>query len=280
VPSVVANAIIAKSTPNKVITSNPAGTTKSILFTDHLNTISPLALTVNAASLKWIRLAPDSRVSAFGNNLATTTVIASGAPPTSLGGTTVKVKDEMGTERFAPIIFVSPNQVNYIIPTGTSAYGNALVTITNSNQASSFGAIQASNIGPGSFAANANGSGVASGYVLRIKANGTQSYEPIAQWSPAFNQYISVPIDLGPLGDQVYLIQYATGFRYRSSLSAVTATVGFLNTPVTYAGPEGTIGLDQINLGPIPRSLIGAGVVNVTTKADGKTANIVLMQIQ
>lgn len=216
-------------------------------------------------------------MAAFGTNLATTTASASGTLPTSLGGTTVRVKDSSGTERFARIAFVSPYQVNYVMPTGTS-FGSAVVTITNSNQVSSLGGALISFVGPGAYSANGTSNGVASAYILRIKANGTQSYEAIAQWNAAQSQYVFLPLNLGPPGEQVFLIQYATGFRYW--LSGVTATIGGVGTPVTYAGLLNYDGLDQINLGAIPRSLIGAGIVNVVTIADGRTANTVQIQIQ
>ncbi|NOT61603.1 MAG: S8 family serine peptidase [Acidobacteria bacterium] len=284
VPSTVASAILAKSTPNK-ITSNVANTPNRLLFNDYLNTVAH-AVTVNAASYIGTTLAPDSYAAAFGSNLATTTASASNGIfattlPTQLGGTTVKVRDVLGTERFAPIVFVTSTQVNYIIPNGT-AYGSAIVTITNSGGVISLGGVQVSTVGPGAFAANANGSGLALSYILRVKANGTQSYEATGQWNAQLGQYVFVPINLGPVGDQVYLIQYATGFRYRSALSNVTATIGGLSTPVLFAGPEGggNLGLDQVNSGAISRSLIGAGVVNVVTKADGRTANTVQIQIQ
>jgi uncharacterized protein (TIGR03437 family) len=39
-------------------------------------------------------------------------------------------------------------------------------------------------------------------------------------------------------------------------------------------------GLDQINLGPLPSSLAGAGQVNIVVTVDGQTANTVTVTIQ
>jgi uncharacterized protein (TIGR03437 family) len=51
--------------------------------------------------------------------------------------------------------------------------------------------------------------------------------------------------------------------------------------PVSYAGPQGAFaGLDQINLGPLPRGLAGMGEVNIVLKVDGQTANTVTVSIQ
>jgi len=51
--------------------------------------------------------------------------------------------------------------------------------------------------------------------------------------------------------------------------------------PVTYAGAQGIyVGLDQVNVGPVPRSLMGAGVVSVALTVDGQQANSVQVAIQ
>ena len=82
-----------------------------------------------------------------------------------------------------------------------------------------------------------------------------------------------MPIDLGQAGEVVYLVLFGTGLRNRSALGAVTTTIGGRNIPVLYAGPQGTfVGLDQMNL-EIPRSLVGAGLVNLQVTVDGKVAN-------
>jgi uncharacterized protein (TIGR03437 family) len=86
---------------------------------------------------------------------------------------------------------------------------------------------------------------------------------------------LETPIAFGGPGDTVYLVLYGTGIRYRSSLSAVSVTVGGSSTVVEYAGLQGTyVGQDQINA-VLPQSLAGAGQVNVVVTVDGATANTV-----
>ncbi|NOT59989.1 MAG: choice-of-anchor D domain-containing protein, partial [Acidobacteria bacterium] len=76
---------------------------------------------VSAASFRGTELASESIASAFGTNLATETAKASTATlPTTLGGTTVRVRDSAGTERLAPLFFVSPGQINFLMPQGTA----------------------------------------------------------------------------------------------------------------------------------------------------------------
>jgi uncharacterized protein (TIGR03437 family) len=279
-PSEVASAILGKASFNK-ITGVLSGVPNRLLFTDHLSTVAH-ATSLNSASYIGTILAPDSLVTAYGANLATTTVIASNPYPTSLGNTTVKVKDVAGIERFAQIAFVSPTQVNYVMPNGT-AYGSAIVTITNGNLVASLGGVQVTAVGPGTFSANGSGSGVANGSFIRLDANGQQYYSSnIAQWSAVQSQFIFTPLSLGPVGDHAFLLLSGTGVRYRSSIYKVTARIAGVRTPVTYAGadPQGTTGLDQIKLGPIPRSLIGYGVAGVVITVDGRVTNTVQVQIQ
>jgi len=86
------------------------------------------------------------------------------------------------------------------------------------------------------------------------------------------------PINLGTAGDQVYLILYGTGVRHAGT---VQATVNGAGVPVIYFGAQADYaGLDQINLGPLPGSLAGAGPVPIAITADGAAANPVTAAIQ
>lgn len=235
--------------------------------------------TVSAASFSVSALARESIAAAFGSNLATTTQAASTIPlPTSLAGTTVRVKDSVGVERLAPLFFVAPPQINCLISAGT-ANGEAMVTIISGNGSVSAGTIRIESVAPGLFSANATGQGVASAVALRVRADGSQSYEPVSRLDPAQNRFVAIPLDLGPATDQVFLILFGTGIRFRSSLSAVSARIGGVDVQVLYAGPvDGLVGLDQVNL-RLPRGLAGRGEVDIIIIADGKTANTVRVSI-
>ena len=136
------------------------------------------------------------------------------------------------------------------------------------------------NVAPGLFTANVTGKGVPAAVVYRIKADGTQSYETVAQYDSTQNAYVTTPIDLGASTDQVFLIGYGTGLRNRSSLSVTTATIGGTNAVVSYAGAQGTyVGLDQVNI-LIPRSLAGRGNVDLVLNMDGQSANTVTINIK
>ncbi|MGE0126704.1 MAG: hypothetical protein AB7U82_01270 [Blastocatellales bacterium] len=247
------------------------------------STCSPL-VNLSAASYRGAEMAPESLVAVFGKDLANSTVIASTTPlPTTLDGTTVKVKDSKGVERLAPLFFVSTYQINYEIPAGTSP-GPAVVTVNRSNEIAALSALSVARAAPGLFAADGTGQGVAAAVALRVKADNTQTYEPISQYIPALRRHVPIPIDLGPdLGaasDQVFLVLFGTGIRHNSGPSWLKAKIGDLDSPLVAAAPVAAFaGLDQVNV-QLPRSLAGKGEANVLLTVDGKPANLVTVNIK
>lgn len=238
------------------------------------------AQSVSAASYSGTVLARESIVAAFGNSLATTTTRANTIPlPTKLGESTVRITDSAGVERSAGLFFVSPTQVNYQVPPLT-ANGEAVITITSGDGVPSISTAQIAAVAPGLFSADASGQGLAAAVALRIKADGTQSFEPIARFDAAQDKLVAVPIDLGPEGEQVLLILFGTGIRQHSALMAATATLGGVAAAVLYAGAQGDfVGLDQVNV-RIPRSLAGRGEVEVRLVVDGASANAVRFSVK
>lgn len=228
---------------------------------------------VSAANFSGTALAQDSIVAAFGTSLADVSEQATSLPlPTTLGGTTVSVKDSAGVERAAALFFVSRNQVNYLMPPGAAA-GQASVTVTSRSNFISTGATHIVEVSPGIFAFDQNGLGITAAVALRVKADGAQSYEAVARFDSAQNGFVTIPIDLGPESDQVYLVVFGTGWRHRASLSAVVARIGGVDAQVTYAGAHPTLaGLDQLNV-RLPRSLAGRGDVYLSLTVDGRGAN-------
>jgi uncharacterized protein (TIGR03437 family) len=237
---------------------------------------APSALAaVSAASFDGASLAAESIVSAFGANLATATQAATTTPlPTTLSGTTIRIRDSANVERDAPLFFVSPAQVNFLIPADVAA-GAASLNLTSGDGSTAAGTLQISNVAPSLFTANANGQGVAAAVALRVRANGQQVIEEVARWDAAQNRFVAAPIDLAVENEQVILILFGTGLRYRSSLSSVSARIGGTDAQVLFAGAQNDfVGLDQVNV-VLPRSLAGRGEVDVVLTVDGETANTV-----
>jgi uncharacterized protein (TIGR03437 family) len=132
-------------------------------------------------------------------------------------------------------------------------------------------------VGPGIFTANMNGAGVFAGQVIRVQADGSQTVTNPAVWNDAQKSYVEAPIDLGGVGDRVFLVLYGTGLSHAAS---ATATADGVSLPVTYFGPQGQFpGIDQVNV-QVPPSMAGAGLVTLTIAADGQTANGVTLKIR
>ncbi len=236
------------------------------------------AATVSAASYMDAELAADSIASAFGTNLATMTNGAVSLPlPNTLGGTVVKVKDAQGIERSAPLFFVSPHQINYLIPAGT-ADGIAAVTITNGNGEVTSGLLSIGKVAPGLFTADASGQGFAAADVVYVAADGSQTLTSVTRYDAAQNKRVAWPIDLS--GEAAVLVLYGTGIRQRSDLNTVQVRIDGLEAVLDYAGQQGGyFGLDQVNV-RLPKSLSGRGLVTVQLRVGGKAANPVQVQLK
>ncbi|MGH9769660.1 MAG: SBBP repeat-containing protein, partial [Blastocatellia bacterium] len=260
-------------------------------FTPGNVTVGRTVTNVSAASFVGGELASEQIAAAFGTGLATTTQIASTLPlPTELAGTTVSVRDSQGMSRPAPLFFISPNQINYQIPPGT-APGAATVTVTSGDGTVSNGDVTITSVVPGLFfIATASGQPLAAANALRVRADGSQVFESVVRFDTASNSFVPIPIDFGPQGDQVFLILFGTGIRNapntdgnpnNGSAESVTVTLGGANVPAIFSGPAPVfVGLDQCNIGPIPRSLAGSGEVNILMTVAGKPANMVKLSIR
>jgi uncharacterized protein (TIGR03437 family) len=234
--------------------------------------------TVSAASFSSNGpVAPLSIVSGFGDRLSTSTEVAARLPlPTSLAGVTVRLRDQAAMERLAPLFFVSPTQINYLIPEGTTP-GLAAVTVQFAGREVARGPLQVERVAPGLFSANASGSGPAAAIALRIKSDGSRSSQPVFQCARPGSCSTAL-IDLGPPGDQVYLLLFGTGVRGYSS--NVSVSIGGQAVPLLGVGPQGEfLGLDQINIGPLPRGSWRSGDLPIALQADGRPANSVLVSI-
>ncbi len=228
---------------------------------------------VSAASFLNTALASESIVSSFGSGLAPGVQTAANTPlPTSLSGVTVRVRDGAGVERASPLFFVSPGQINFQIPAGTMV-GAATVSVVRENRIAARGVVQITNASPGLFAANANGQGAAAAVELRIGANGSQQFEPVTQFDPAQNRFVTRSLDFGSSGEQLYLALFGAGVRFRRSTTPVVVRIGGVESQAIFAGAQGGfVGLDQINV-LVPRSLAGRGEVDVMVIVDGRTSN-------
>lgn len=213
---------------------------------------------LSAASASVARAAPGSLVTIYGDGFTAQTAQATGTPwPSALVDITVQVTDSSGATAAAGLLYVSPGQINLQMP-ALSATGRAAITVLRGSSPAASGTIQLAAAAPAVFTANGAGYGPAAAQVIRLKADGSITYESAA-----------APIDFGPDSDRLFLALYATGVR----CTAVSLSFGGLYVPVQSAGAQGQFpGLDQINVG-LPRSLAGQGETAVALTCDGVRAN-------
>lgn len=236
-------------------------------YDDRLNLIQgthlPAWANVSAASFVNDQLiASEMILAGFGADLALSTVIATEPLPTTLADRRVLVKDFMGVEKAAKLLFVSPGQINYVTPEGL-ANGPAQIRLVDENSnLIRIGLAEIKTLAPAIFSANADGKGVPAAVVVRVKPGNVQNYEPVAEFDQQQQRFVPLALDLGPEDEFLVLSLFGTGWRRASQINT-SVKIGGIDCPVEYVGKQPTIeGLDQINA-RLPRALIGRGEVDV-----------------
>jgi uncharacterized protein (TIGR03437 family) len=236
----------------------------------------PTLTVVSAANPDAEALSPGGLASAYGLNLATGSPGATPLPlPTAFGGTSVSILDSSGAVTSAPLLYVGPKQVNFLIP-ATVAAGAATVTVTNGNGLQSAANVQIVAVAPGLFQLNA--AGLAAAYVIIYHPDQTTTFEPLYSVNSA-GSVVPARVSLGSAGDLPYLFLFGTGLQ-AAGTNGVTVSVDGVNCKVAYAGVQGGFaGEDQVNV-LLPQSLKGTGAVNIFLTANGIPANTVNITIQ
>jgi uncharacterized protein (TIGR03437 family) len=227
-----------------------------------------IPVAISATGAPGSAVAPEEIVSLYGANFATSSSQSyTMPPPTSLGGVSVTVADSAGTSRQAGLYFVSPAQINLLIPAGTPA-GVATVMVNGTPSGTAIAPIKVNvaAVAPGIFTASGDGTGMPAAQLVRVRADGSQTLETLT----------AAGIRIG--GDTVYLVLYGTGIRNRTSTAAVVCGIAGQPVKVAYAGPQGVPGLDQVNL-LLPALLAGTGAATVTMTVDGAAANPVTVTL-
>ena len=237
------------------------------------------SVVVQSAAAPISVVAPQSLGSIFGPNLASTTgQAASETPPLSLGGVSVTVQDSAGTTAGVPLLYVSPGQINFLMPPNL-ATGIATFTITGGPNSPLTATGAVGQVAPALFSLGRNGSGIAAATAIRVNAGNPAQQFPVMLFDCTTSPCQPVPVEVG-LDTPVYLTLYATGIRNRSSLDNVLVTINGMSVPALYAGPQPQFpGLDQINV-PLTENLSGSGVANIVLKVDQHQANTVTVDVQ
>ncbi len=226
----------------------------SMLYTNFkMNTIS------NAASFQR-KVAPDSLAAIFGEGL------------NAFNG--VLVENPQTNPSFiysGNITFTSPGQINFVVPsqisTGVASFRTVVTNCQLPQCEQGHSSVIVSRIAPGLFAPTAN---IVSGHLLGVnKTTNALNWETLTSAGNVlrdFNTY------------NYYLVLYGTGFRHRNSLSNVSLQVGGVSLPPTYAGAQGSIGLDQMNV-PIPITFTQRGLMDIIWSIEGQAGKIVKVRL-
>lgn len=248
-------------------------TPSSISITTSGNTspATDVAIQNSSTASGYPRLGAGSFAAAYGTNLASTTATATGTDfPTTLAGVSVSITDSAGVTRQAGVQYVSPGQVNYLVPAGTAS-GIATVTIGSSS-----GAAQIDAVGPGLYSLSVT-TQVAAATAALYTANGQILPVPVFDCVSGCK---TVALSLGGSGDTLAISFYGTGFRNVSSPSDASVTIGGVPAQILYVGAQPSYpGLDQLNV-VVPASLAGVGDVPVVLTVNGQTANAVVVNVR
>lgn len=227
---------------------------------------------VQSAAAATTAIAADSLASFYGSGLANQSVAAAGRT-FALGGVSLRVTDSAGAEQFAQLFYVSPTQINFLVPS-TTANGVATLAVVpavDPNGGSPKTAtVQVRTTAPALFTMNQR---IAAATAIRVR-NGIQS--EVAVFHCSASGCAAAPIELA--GDApVYLTLYGTGLRRQQRASA---TVNGIATAILYAGTQpGFAGLDQVNI-ELPANLRGSGEVEIVLAIDGERANPVFVAVR
>ena len=230
--------------------------------------------TVSGASFIGPVAAAEQIVSGFGVGLGAAVGIADTIPlPTTLGNRSILVTDSLGAERLAGLFYSSDGQFNFWIPAGT-AQGPALLTVFAGSQIIATGRVVVREIAPGIFTANASGQGVPAAFYLRFRGFEQTAQELLFDPLAPLGERVPLPIDFGGEDEQVFIAFFVTGTR--GANGGVTVTIDGEDVPTSpIVESQQFVGVEQFNVGPIQRTLMGRGVVDLAAKVDDVPANTV-----
>lgn len=150
--------------------------------------------------------------------------------------------------------------------------GVAEVVIQKGEQRSDPQGIEVLSIATGLFSHPVGGD-PAIAIALTVHADGSRTQE--LTYDPATGQYQAVAITEG---EEIYLLLFGTGIRGHGGVAS--ATVGGAAVPVLAAVTQGEfVGIDQVNIGPLPPSLEGTGLAQVIVTVDGVGSNAVTINL-
>lgn len=202
---------------------------------------------VHSATFQAGPVAPGLALSIFGEGLAAASEAVSALPlPTSLGGATVRLAD--GSQ--APLLFASPEQINFLLPWGIPNQGEVTVQVETGGRRSEAMTLSAAPVSPGVFSLDQSGLGQAA---VLIAGEGVLAapagIAPGARPARAGDYLEIYATGLGDVLPRTPVEEPAPGGVVAEVREIPVVFLGGVQAPVLFAGrAPGFVGLYQINI--------------------------------
>jgi uncharacterized protein (TIGR03437 family) len=192
-----------------------------------------------------------SWIAITGTNFGTTTTtwdnfIVTNVFPTTLGGVTVAIDGKP-----APLSFVSPTQINALVP-ATNSLGNVSLVVSNTVGSSAAGTVNLATASPGLFTFSQN----QGRYIAAIVLDSPSGFQYLA---PAGLLGASAQSRPAKAGDTIVLYGTAMGPTTTPLNPEMSATVAY---PLAHTGPDITAALAQVTIGGVAANLVFCGIVS------------------
>ena len=211
---------------------------------------------VNAASFAP-QISPGALATVFGGNFALTNAGAQSPLPTSVESVSVSVNGQL-----APVLYVTPTQVNFQVPWET-ALGPATVTVAVNGGTSNAVTVNVLGAAPGLFSTSSGQAIVQnSDYTLNSPTNPAKVGSTIVAYLSGSGTVSPAVADgaIAPIGTLVYLN------------SGSSATIGSSTAQVAFAGlAPGFVGLVQVNI--VVPSGLQTGSYSLSVTIGSETSN-------
>lgn len=219
--------------------------------------------------------APGSIASLFGVDLTPRTAVGTEQPHPFGMAVRVEIIDNAGVVHATRLFYTNPAQINFFIPDEVMP-GRAATLLLHDGELVGSSRLIVNAVSPGLFSANGTGEGVGLIVAIREVTEHSRQQIDVFRFDREAGVQVGVPIDLA-LGE-IYLRLYGTGIRHAD---LVEASVRGESVPVLdFAPTSGLLGVDQVNIGPLPSSLADAGEVAVMITADGIASNEVTIVVE
>jgi uncharacterized protein (TIGR03437 family) len=251
-----------------------------------MGTVQPAASTeapapaaaLNSANVSGTaQISPGSWVTILGDRLANGTSSASGTFPLSLVGTAVMIGSTA-----LPLDYVSPTQVNALLPFSLTPNTIASLSLQRSGTVSVPIEVTIADLGPAIFAVNGVGTGqgavtIASSGVLAAPVGAFPGSQPVTRgdflaiYCTGLGAVNNTPADVAPAPSSPPLA---------TTLANPSVTIGGMPAVVSYSGlAPGLVGLYQVNV-QVPNNTPTGNAVNLAITVGSLTSNTVTVAVQ